>query len=88
MKMVLVFIAWYAVGMIGAALMWFERTCWKWARPELTFLCPTPKVIMLCVFGSFFGPVTFVVGVIAVAISCDVGRDSWWNKPICKTSSQ
>lgn len=76
---------WYLAGLIGAALVWFERTCQKWLRPELTFLCPSPKVIVLSMFGALFGPILLLVGILVAATSSDIGKNSWWNKPICKS---
>lgn len=82
--MLTVLAIWYALGLAGAFLLWFERTCWKWSSPPLKFLCPSPRVIILCVLGALLGPVIFITGVLVVAFSSDVGKNSWWNRPVCK----
>lgn len=74
-------LGWYALGCLGCGLAWYERTQWSFDRLRL---CPTPKVLVISFFGAFFGPITLIFGLAVLASSTDVGRDSWWNRPICR----
>lgn len=76
--------AWYLCGLIGCAALWYERIHW---RCDPLSPCPTPKVIVLSSFVSLLGPVTLLIGLIILGTSCEIGRDTWWNRPICQKKS-
>lgn len=75
-------ILWLLSGLVGASLLWVERTYWKYDPKPV---CPPPSVIVTIVLGgSIFGGIALVMGISMILMSSDIGAGTWWQRPICK----
>lgn len=78
---------WYLTGLIGCALIWnSERRLMRFSA------CPTPRAVLLILFGAIGGPLALAVGlaICLIDLSFVIGdwlRGTWFTRPICRRTN-
>lgn len=82
------FLAWYALGVGGAYLIWLSVTNFE-ARLHSTTkqTCPTPLAVCVWILSGFAGGAMFCAAVL-ISLGEDgvwhkPGRFKWWTTPLC-----